>query len=188
MLVVGGQAGDGAGFNAVPGSAWFSIDRRFNPEEELGRELERLTDMVTEAADAAGAKVDIDVLQQQPSGSTDQAHPAARTLSAEEPADARDRPSNCAREYSTHAGIHNSGSPPSPTAADVSRSPMAPTSTSTKRPCAAARPSTPYSLRTSRDDLLVGCRSGRWKTTRADRHGGEKWEQYTCTSSSASTA
>jgi succinyl-diaminopimelate desuccinylase len=80
MLVVGGQAGAGAGFNAVPGSAWFSIDRRFNPEEELDQELERLTDMVTHAADAAGAKVDIDVLQQQPSGSTDQAHPAAQAL------------------------------------------------------------------------------------------------------------
>ena len=35
MLVVGGQAGAGAGFNVVPGSAWFSVDRRFNPEEEL---------------------------------------------------------------------------------------------------------------------------------------------------------
>jgi succinyl-diaminopimelate desuccinylase len=80
MLVVGGQAGAGAGFNAVPGSAWFSIDRRFNPEEELDEELERLTGMVTEAAAAAGATVDIDVLQRQPSGSTDQAHPAARRL------------------------------------------------------------------------------------------------------------
>lgn len=80
MLVVGGQAGAGAGFSAVPGSAWFSIDRRFNPEEELDQELKRLTDMVTEAAGAAGAKVDIDVLQRQPSGSTDQAHPAAQTL------------------------------------------------------------------------------------------------------------
>ena len=30
MLVVGGQAGTGAGFNVVPGSAWFSVDRRFN--------------------------------------------------------------------------------------------------------------------------------------------------------------
>ena len=80
MLVVGGQAGAGAGFNAVPGSAWFSVDRRFNPEEELDQELERLTGMVTEAADAVGAKVDIDVLQLQPSGSTDQAHPVAQTL------------------------------------------------------------------------------------------------------------
>jgi acetylornithine deacetylase/succinyl-diaminopimelate desuccinylase-like protein len=80
MLVVGGQAGAGAGFNAVPGSAWFSIDRRFNPEEDLDEELERLTNMIAAAADAAGAKIDIDVLQRQPSGSTDQDHPAAQVL------------------------------------------------------------------------------------------------------------
>jgi succinyl-diaminopimelate desuccinylase len=80
MLVVGGQAGAGAGFNAVPGSAWFSIDRRFNPEEELEQELARLTGMINEAADAAGAKVNIELLQKQPSGSTHQGHPAAQTL------------------------------------------------------------------------------------------------------------
>jgi succinyl-diaminopimelate desuccinylase len=80
MLVVGGQSGAGAGFNVVPGSAWFSIDRRFNPEEELDEELERLTGMINEAADAAGARVDIEVLQAQPSGSTDQDHPAAQAL------------------------------------------------------------------------------------------------------------
>jgi succinyl-diaminopimelate desuccinylase len=80
MLVVGGQAGAGAGFNAVPGSAWFSVDRRFNPEEELEHELARLTGLIDEAADAAGAEVTIDVLQKQPSGSTEQTHPAAETL------------------------------------------------------------------------------------------------------------
>ena len=80
MLVVGGQAGAGAGFNAVPGSAWFSVDRRFNPEEELERELARLTGLINEAADAAGAEVAIEVLQQQPSGATEQTHPAAERL------------------------------------------------------------------------------------------------------------
>ena len=80
MLVVGGQAGAGAGFNAVPGSAWFSIDRRFNPEEELEHELARLTGLINEAADAAGAEVAIEVLQEQPSGSTEQTHPAAEAL------------------------------------------------------------------------------------------------------------
>lgn len=80
MLVVGGQAGAGAGFNVVPGSAWFSIDRRFNPEEQLDQELARLIGMIEAAADAAGAHVDIEVLQAQPSGSTDQDHPAAQTL------------------------------------------------------------------------------------------------------------
>ncbi|HEY6774959.1 MAG TPA: M20/M25/M40 family metallo-hydrolase [Thermoleophilaceae bacterium] len=80
MLVVGGQAGAGAGFNVVPGSAWFSIDRRFNPEEQLDRELSRLTGMIEAAADAIGANVDIEVLQAQPSGRTDHDHPAAQTL------------------------------------------------------------------------------------------------------------
>jgi succinyl-diaminopimelate desuccinylase len=80
MLVVGGQAGAGAGFNVVPGSAWFSVDRRFNPEEELDQELSRLTGMIEAAADEAGAQVDIEVLQAQPSGSTDQGHPAASAL------------------------------------------------------------------------------------------------------------
>ncbi len=82
MLVVGGQAGAGAGFNAVPGSAWFSIDRRFNPEEDLERELARLTGMIEEAAEAIGAEVEVEVLQSQPSGSTEQSHPAALALAA----------------------------------------------------------------------------------------------------------
>ena len=80
MLVVGGQAGSGAGFNVVPGSAWFSVDRRFNPEEDLDRELARLTGMIEAAAEDAGARVDVEVLQAQPSVSTDEDHPAARTL------------------------------------------------------------------------------------------------------------
>jgi succinyl-diaminopimelate desuccinylase len=80
MLVVGGQAGAGAGFNVVPGSAWFSIDRRFNPEEELDEELARLTGMIDEAAEAAGAEVEVEVLQAQPSGRTEEDHPAAQAL------------------------------------------------------------------------------------------------------------
>ena len=39
MLVVGGAAGAGVNFNVVPGSAWFSVDRRFNPEEDLDEEV-----------------------------------------------------------------------------------------------------------------------------------------------------
>ena len=80
MLVVGGAAGAGANFNVVPGVAWFSVDRRFNPEEDLDEEVARLTDTITQAASAADAEVAIEVLQRQPSGSTDQAHPAAVAL------------------------------------------------------------------------------------------------------------
>jgi acetylornithine deacetylase/succinyl-diaminopimelate desuccinylase-like protein len=80
MLVVGGQAGAGVGFNVVPGSAWFSVDRRFNPDEELEGELARLTGIIDEAAERIGARVEVDVLQAQPSGTTDRSHPTARTL------------------------------------------------------------------------------------------------------------
>jgi succinyl-diaminopimelate desuccinylase len=80
MLAVGGQAGAGAAFNAVPASAWFSVDRRFNPEEDLEQELARLTGTITRSAEAIGADVEIDVLQAQPSGSTEPTHPAAGTL------------------------------------------------------------------------------------------------------------
>lgn len=80
MLVVGGSAGSGANFNAVPGTAWFSLDRRFNPEEDLDEELARLNDTVNRAAAATGAPVTIEVLQSQPSALTEADHPAAITL------------------------------------------------------------------------------------------------------------
>jgi succinyl-diaminopimelate desuccinylase len=80
MLVVGGQAAGGAAFNAVPASAWFSVDMRFAPEANLEQEMDRLTGTIAESAEAIGAHVDIDVLQAQPSGTTEATHPAARAL------------------------------------------------------------------------------------------------------------
>jgi acetylornithine deacetylase/succinyl-diaminopimelate desuccinylase-like protein len=80
MLVVGGSTGAGASFNVVPGSAWFSVDRRFNPEEQLEEELDRLIDTINEAAGRAGADVTIDVLQRAPSAGTDDTQPTAVTL------------------------------------------------------------------------------------------------------------
>jgi succinyl-diaminopimelate desuccinylase len=80
MLVVGGSAGAGASFNAVPGSAWFSVDRRFNPEEDLEQELARLTDTIAEAAAATDADVTVDVLQTAPSAVTDDQHAASHAL------------------------------------------------------------------------------------------------------------
>jgi succinyl-diaminopimelate desuccinylase len=80
MLVVGGSAGAGANFNVVPGAAWFSVDRRFNPEEELEQELTRLTDTIAEAAAVVDAEVTVDVLQRAPSASTSEDHPASVAL------------------------------------------------------------------------------------------------------------
>jgi acetylornithine deacetylase/succinyl-diaminopimelate desuccinylase-like protein len=72
MLLVGGQAGAGANFNVVPGAAWFSVDRRFNPDEDLDAEVRRITDLLADA--------EVEVLQRAPSASTDPVHPAARAL------------------------------------------------------------------------------------------------------------
>jgi succinyl-diaminopimelate desuccinylase len=80
MLVVGGASGSGANFNVVPGTAWFSIDRRFNPEEDLDEELGRLTATIEDAAARAGAEVSVEILQRQPSASTDERHPTAVAL------------------------------------------------------------------------------------------------------------
>ncbi len=80
MMVVGGGLGAGVNFNVVPGAAWFSVDWRFNPEKSLEAEMIRLTDTIHQAAEAAGADIQIDVLQQQPSGSTEPTHPQAAKL------------------------------------------------------------------------------------------------------------
>jgi acetylornithine deacetylase/succinyl-diaminopimelate desuccinylase-like protein len=80
MLVVGGASGSGANFNVVPGSAWFSVDRRLNPDEDLDAEVERLTSTIDRAAAAAGADVAVEVLQRQPAAGTDPSHVSARRL------------------------------------------------------------------------------------------------------------
>ncbi len=80
MLVVGGSAGAGASFNAVPGSAWFSVDRRINPEEDVDEEVFRLTDAIAAAAADVDAEVSVGVLQRAPSASTPETHPASVTL------------------------------------------------------------------------------------------------------------
>jgi succinyl-diaminopimelate desuccinylase len=80
MLVVGGASGSGASFNVVPGTAWFSIDRRLNPEEDLDEELACLTAAIEGAASRAGADVTVEVLQRQPSATTDERDPTAVAL------------------------------------------------------------------------------------------------------------
>jgi succinyl-diaminopimelate desuccinylase len=80
MLVIGGSAGGGANFNVVPGSAWFTVDRRFNPEEDLDAELVRVIDAIDDGAAGADADVAVAVLQRAPSASTDETHPASLAL------------------------------------------------------------------------------------------------------------
>jgi acetylornithine deacetylase/succinyl-diaminopimelate desuccinylase-like protein len=76
MVVVGGMSGSGTGFNVVPGSAYFTVDGRFNPEEDLDVELARLRAVIAEAAPDA----EVTVTQWQPPASTPETHPAAVAL------------------------------------------------------------------------------------------------------------
>ncbi|MGW4471310.1 M20 family metallopeptidase [Nonomuraea sp. NPDC004354] len=80
MLVVGGSSGSGANFNVVPGAAYFTVDGRYNPEEDLEAELRRLTALIEDAAQEVGATVSVRTTQLQPSAGTGQDHPAAATL------------------------------------------------------------------------------------------------------------
>ncbi|WP_192810230.1 ArgE/DapE family deacylase [Actinomadura rudentiformis] len=80
MLVVGGRSGGGSNFNVVPGSAYFTVDGRYNPEEDLDGEAKRLTALIEEAAHEVGAEVSVQLTQLQPSASTESRHPAAATL------------------------------------------------------------------------------------------------------------
>ncbi|SDN02890.1 M20/M25/M40 family metallo-hydrolase [Allokutzneria albata] len=80
MVVVGGLFGGGSNFNVVPGSAFFTVDGRYEPEEDLDHERDRLTAAVKEAAAEIGAQVSVQVTQQQPPAYTDASHPAAAAL------------------------------------------------------------------------------------------------------------
>jgi succinyl-diaminopimelate desuccinylase len=80
MIVVGGLSAAGSNFNVVPGSAYFTVDGRYNPEEDLNAELKRLTALIEDAARAAGATVTIEPTQLQPAASTPPDHPAAAAL------------------------------------------------------------------------------------------------------------
>jgi succinyl-diaminopimelate desuccinylase len=80
MVVLGGLFGGGSNFNVVPGRASFTIDGRYNPEEDLDGELERLTGMINQAAEEINATVSVEVTQLQPSAGTEATHPAAATL------------------------------------------------------------------------------------------------------------
>src|SRR6266496_2572805 len=63
ILMLGGQSGGGANFNVVPESCWFTIDRRINPEENLGEEKARLIE-VLKACQRQGIPLEWEILQE----------------------------------------------------------------------------------------------------------------------------
>ena len=62
-MLIGGQSGSGANFNVVPDRAFFSIDRRLNPEEKLA-DAKRELMQVFDAARSRGIKIKTDVIQE----------------------------------------------------------------------------------------------------------------------------
>jgi len=64
----------------VPARTYFTVDGRFNPEENIDVELEHVTDTVNSAARDAGADVSIQVTQVAPPADTPLTDPAAQLL------------------------------------------------------------------------------------------------------------
>ncbi|MBZ5497479.1 MAG: ArgE/DapE family deacylase [Acidobacteriia bacterium] len=63
VMVLGGESGSGSNFNSVPESAWFSVDRRINPEENLAQAKEEL-DRVFERHRREGLDIEVEIVQE----------------------------------------------------------------------------------------------------------------------------
>ncbi len=63
VMVVGGQSGSGNNFNSVPETAWFSIDRRINPEEDLASARAELAE-IFEPHRKNGIDIELEILQE----------------------------------------------------------------------------------------------------------------------------
>ena len=63
ILLLGGMASSGAGFNVVPAQASFTLDRRPNPEEDLDAERARLAELIDRFR-ADGYRIDVETLQE----------------------------------------------------------------------------------------------------------------------------
>lgn len=72
ILMLGGQCESGTGFNVVPASCSFTVDRRINPEENFEEEKRRLMEVLDGA--------EIEILQEGAAAGTPEDAPAARAL------------------------------------------------------------------------------------------------------------
>ncbi len=79
ILLLGGQVAGGTNFNVVPETCTFTVDRRFNPEEDLVEEKARIF-AVLEALQQRGIVLNVDSLQEGASSSASADHPVAKVL------------------------------------------------------------------------------------------------------------
>jgi succinyl-diaminopimelate desuccinylase len=81
ILLIGGRAESGSGFNVVPASCSFTVDRRPNPEESLAEERERLLATLERFRDQ-GYEIDVEVLQEGDAAGSSEQDPLAVALAA----------------------------------------------------------------------------------------------------------
>jgi succinyl-diaminopimelate desuccinylase len=80
ILMLGGESGGGTNFNVVPAECWFTVDRRINPEEDLGAEKARLLEIL-EGCRKEGIPLKWEILQKGSSASCGEDEPLGRALS-----------------------------------------------------------------------------------------------------------
>lgn len=79
ILMLGGQSGGGTNFNVVPEKCWFTIDRRINPEENLGAEKRKLVS-VLEGCQREGIPLQWEILQEGSAAACREDDPLGRAL------------------------------------------------------------------------------------------------------------
>ena len=80
ILMLGGECGGGTSFNVVPGECWFTIDRRINPEEDLGTEKTKLLGIL-ERCRQDGIPLEWEIFQEGTSTFCDEGGPLGKALS-----------------------------------------------------------------------------------------------------------
>ena len=79
ILMLGGKVAGGTNFNVVPDTCSFTLERRFNPEEDLGTEKARLY-AVLERLQSKNIEIDVEMLQEGYSSGVSEDHPVATAL------------------------------------------------------------------------------------------------------------
>ncbi len=79
ILMLGGTVAGGTNFNVVPEACSFTLERRFNPEEDLEIERARLH-VVLDGLRSRGMRIDVDTLQEGFSCGVAEDHPVAIAL------------------------------------------------------------------------------------------------------------
>jgi acetylornithine deacetylase/succinyl-diaminopimelate desuccinylase family protein len=81
ILMLGGDIAGGSHFNVVPSEFSFTVERRFNPEEDLETERARLLDVI-HGASTPGVTVEVETLQEGGSSQAAEDSVPARALAA----------------------------------------------------------------------------------------------------------